>query len=160
MLKGRVRWVDGKQFVAEAGSGHALVIDASPGIGGRNTGPTPMELLVMGTAGCTAVDVVYILGDRMHQEVTHLEVSAEASRRDTQPKVFTQVRVHYDIRGRNIKPEKVARAIELSLTRYCSASAMLEETAELVATWSYRDEVTGQTHEGSSRHGRTLRAEA
>ena len=107
MLKSRVRWVEGKQFVAEGGSGHAVVIDASPSVGGRDTGVTPMELLLMGTAGCTAVDVVYILGDRMHQEVRALEVTAEADRRDTEPKVFTEVRMHYVLSGRNVKPEKV-----------------------------------------------------
>ena len=153
MLKGRVRWVEGKQFVAEGGSGHGIVIDASPGIGGRNTGVTPMELIVMGTAGCTAVDVVYILTDRMHQEVTGLEVSADVDRRDTEPKVFTQMRMHYDIKGRGIKPDKVERALNLSLTKYCSASAMLEETAEVVATWTYLDEATGETFHGESRHG-------
>ena len=153
MLTSRVRWVEGKQFVAEGGSGHGIVIDASAAIGGRNTGVTPMELLLMGTAGCTAVDVVYILGDRMRQEITGLEVAAEADRRDTEPKVFTQVRLRYRITGRGIQPDKVERALRLSLTKYCSASAMLEHTAEVVAHYTYEDAETGTQREGELRLG-------
>lgn len=153
MLTSRVRWVEGKQFVAEGGSGHAVVIDASPSLGGRNTGVTPMELLLMGTAGCTAVDVVYILGDRMHQEVRALEVTAEADRRETEPKVFTEVRLRYVLSGRNVKPEKVERALRLSLTKYCSASAMLEHTARVVAAWSFTDEASGEVSQGETSIG-------
>ncbi len=148
MLQSRVRWVEGKQLVAESGSGHAIVADASPGIGGRNTGPTPMELLLMGTAGCTAVDVVYILGDRMHQEVTGLEVQAEADRAETEPKVFTAVRLRYRMTGRNAKASQVERALKLSLTKYCSASAMIEHTAQVTATWEFADEALGETYTG------------
>ena len=148
MLKSSVRWVEGKQFVAEGGSGHAIVLDTPPGIGGRNTGVTPMELMLMGTAGCTAVDVVYILGDRMHQDVRRLSVSAEADRAEEEPKVFTEVRLRYEMAGRDVKAKQVERALKLSLEKYCSASAMIEHTAKVVAQWSFHDEASDETHTG------------
>jgi putative redox protein len=137
-MKCRVLWTEGRQMVAESGTGHGIVLDTPTGFGGRNTGPTPMELMLLGTAGCTAVDVLYILGDRMHAEVDAMEVEAEADRADTEPKVFTAVRLRYRLAGRGVREKQIARAIGLSMSKYCSASAMVAHTATFVAVWTYR----------------------
>lgn len=128
-----VRWIGsdaGMSFVAETGSGHAVVMDGAPEAGGRNLGPRPMEMLLAGTGGCTAFDVVLILKKGRHA-VTGCEVSLKAERADTDPKVFTHVHFHYRVKGRQLKPEAVARAIELSKGKYCSASIMIGETAKI-----------------------------
>ncbi len=128
-----VRWIGndaGMSFVAETGSGHAVVMDGAPEAGGRNLGPRPMEMLLAGTGGCTAFDVVLILKKGRHA-VTGCEVSLKAERADTDPKVFTHVHFHYRVQGRQLKPEAVARAIELSKDKYCSASIMIGETAKI-----------------------------
>jgi putative redox protein len=117
-------------FVAETGSGHAVVMDGAPEAGGRNLGPRPMEMLLAGTGGCTAFDVVLILKKGRHA-VTGCEVSLKAERADTVPKVFTHGHFHYRVLGRQLKPEAVARAIELSKDKYCSASIMIGETAKI-----------------------------
>jgi putative redox protein len=147
-MKCRIQWTGGRQLVAESESGHAMVLDAPEGFNGRNTGPSPMELVLIGTAGCTAVDVVYILGDRMHAEVSVLEVEAEAQRADDEPKVFTAVTLRYRLEGRGVKEKQIARAIGLSMSKYCSASAMLAHTATFMAQWTYRDVETGEEAAG------------
>jgi len=129
-MKARVRLSEGVSFVAESGSGHALVIDGAPDAGGRNLGPRPMELVLMGTAACSAFDVVLILR-RGRQDITDCIADAEAERAETDPKVFTRIHMHFKLKGRNLDPEKVRRAIELSAGKYCSASAMLAKTAEI-----------------------------
>lgn len=125
-----VKWVDGMSFLAETGSNHVVVMDGAPEAGGRNLAPRPMELLLAGTGGCTAFDVVLILR-RGRQEVTGCEVSLKAERADTEPKVFTRIHFHYRVTGRGLKPETVERAIKLSAEKYCSASAMLARTAAI-----------------------------
>ncbi|MGA8053098.1 MAG: OsmC family protein [Burkholderiales bacterium] len=126
-----VKWVHGgMSFVAETGSGHAFVMDGAPEGGGRNLGPRPMETVLAGTGGCTAYDVVLILKRGRH-DVRGCEVTLEAERADADPKVFTKIHMHFVVRGRNLKKDAVARAIELSHTKYCSASAMLGKTAEM-----------------------------
>ncbi len=128
-----VKWMgtdNGMSFVAETGSGHALVMDGAPEAGGRNLGPRPMELMLAGTGGCTAFDVVLILKKGRHS-VTGCDVTLSAERADTDPKVFTRVHFHYRVKGKALKPEIVARAIELSKDKYCSASIMLAETAKI-----------------------------
>ncbi len=154
-MKCRILWTEGRQLVAESETGHGIVLDAPAGFGGRNTGPTPMELMLMGTAGCTAVDVVYILGDRMHAELTALEVEAEAQRAETEPKVFTAVTLRYRVEGRAVKEKQLARAIALSMSKYCSASAMVAHTATFKAEWTYRDADTGEELSGEQvvEHG-------
>ncbi len=134
MSSARVRWVDGMQFVAEGGTGHAIVLDGDPSVGGRNTGSRPMELLLMGLAGCTAMDVVFILR-RKRQKFTGVEVYVTGERADTHPKVYTKIHVEYIIYG-DVDDKAARQAIELSEEKYCSASAMLKKTAEV--TWSYR----------------------
>ena len=125
-----IKWVDGVQFVAETGSGHALVIDGAPDVGGRNTGPRPMETVLAGTGACTASDVVVIL-KRSGQDITGCEIRLSAERADTDPKVFTSIHMHFIVRGRGLKRTLVESAIKLSHTKYCSASAMLGRTAAI-----------------------------
>lgn len=147
-MKCHIRWTSGRQLVAESGTGHGMVLDTPAGFGGNNTGPTPMELMLMGTAGCTAVDVLYILGDRMHADLSALEVDAEADRADTEPKVFTAVTLRYQVEGRGVKEKQLTRAISLSMSKYCSASAMIAHTATFKAQWTYRDTDTGDELSG------------
>jgi len=126
-----VRWIDGgMSFLAETGSNHAVLMDGAPEAGGRNLAPRPMELLLAGTGGCTAFDVVMILKKGRHA-VTGCEVSLKAERAETDPKVFTRIHFHYRVSGKGLNPDIVARAIKLSKDKYCSASIMLAEVAEI-----------------------------
>ena len=132
-----VKWVGaagsgtaGMSFVAETGSGHAVVMDGAPEGGGRNLGPRPMEMVLLGTGGCTAYDVVLILR-KSGQDVRGCEVRLEADRADTDPKVFTRIRMIFTVRGRALKRNVVERAVKLSHDKYCSASIMLAKTAEI-----------------------------
>ncbi|MCS2609720.1 OsmC family protein [Halomonas dongshanensis] len=123
-MKTRIKWTDGRQFVAESGSGHSVVLDGSPEHGGRNTGPRPMEMLLMGMGGCTTFDVLNIL-DKARAEVTNCVADIQAERAETTPAVFTKIHVHFTVTGRNLKEKQVQRAVELSAEKYCSASIML-----------------------------------
>ena len=128
-----VRWLGadgGMSFVGETGSGHAIIMDGAPDAGGRNLGPRPMEMVLAGTGGCSAFDVVLILKKGRHA-VSGCEVSLKAERAETDPKVFTTIHFHYRVKGKQLKPEAVARAIELSKDKYCSASIMLAKTAKI-----------------------------
>jgi len=130
-----VRWMGsdaGMSFIAETGSGHTVTMDGAPEAGGRDLAPRPMELLLAGTGGCTAFDVVMILKKGRHA-VTSCEVSLHAERAETDPKVFTRIHFHYRLKGKQLKAEAVARAIELSKEKYCSASIMLAQSAEITA---------------------------
>lgn len=128
----KVSWTgpDGMAFLAETGSGHAVVMDGAPDGGGRNLAPRPMEMVLLGTGGCTAYDVVLIL-KKSRQQVLGCEVSLKAERAETEPKVFTKIHFHFTVRGHKLKPETVERAINLSHEKYCSASIMLAKTAEM-----------------------------
>ena len=130
-MQATVRWVEGRMFVGESGSGHAVTIDAPVASGGRAMAPSPMELVLMGTAGCTAVDVVMIL-EKMRQKVTDCVVEAQAERADTEPKVFTKVTLRYRVTGKGVDRAAVERAVHLSAEKYCSASIMIGKTAEMV----------------------------
>ncbi len=129
-MQASVKWVDGVQFLAETGSGHSLVIDGPPEGGGRNTGARPMGLILVGTAGWTAYDVVAIL-KKSRQPVTDCKVTVTAERSSEVPKVFTRMHLHYVITGRGIKSPVVARAISLTAEKYCSASIMLSHSVEI-----------------------------
>ena len=122
-MKARIKWVENVCFVGESGSGHAMVMDGAPEGGGRNLGIRPMELLLVGMAGCTAFDVVHIL-EKGRENVTGCEVEAEASRATEEPKVFTGVHVKYKVSGKGLSRDKVERAVALSHEKYCSASVM------------------------------------
>lgn len=131
----KVKWAgEGMSFVAETGSNHTFVMDGSAEAGGRNLGPRPMEMLLAGTGGCTAFDVVLILKKGRHA-VTGCEVSLQAERAEIDPKVFTKIHFLFRVSGRQLKPDAVVRAIELSKDKYCSASIMLGKTAEI--TYDY-----------------------
>lgn len=129
-MQANLRWQGGMQFVAEADSGHALVIDGPPDMGGRNTGVRPMEMILMGLGGCTAIDVVHIL-KKARQTVEDVDVQLQAERADTDPKVFTKINVHFVVKGQGLKEKQVARAVELSAEKYCSASIMLRGSVEI-----------------------------
>jgi putative redox protein len=133
-MKARVQWLDGRAFVGEAGSGHAVVMDGSPESGGRNIGLRPMEMVLLGLGGCTAFDIVMIL-ERMREKVTGLDIGLEAERADIEPKVFTSVTLVYKVTGHNLKPANVERAVNLSAEKYCSASIMIGKTAKLEHRW-------------------------
>ena len=129
-MKARVKWVEQVTFLGESGSGHAVVMDGSPESGGRNLGVRPMEMLLLGAGGCTSFDVISIL-KKSRQAVSDCYVELEAERADTDPKVFTKIHMHFVVKGKDIKPEVVERAIKLSAEKYCSASIMLGKTAEV-----------------------------
>ena len=129
-MKARVKWVEGTLMVGESGSGHALVMDGPPEAGGRNLGARPMEMLLLGLGGCTQFDVVHILRKGRHQ-VTRCEVELEAERARSDPKVFTRIHVHFIVAGPGLSEKAVARAVALSAEKYCSASLMLGEVAEI-----------------------------
>ena len=129
-----VKWVDNMSFLAETGSGHMINMDGAPEAGGRNLAARPMELLLAGTGGCTAFDVMLIL-KKSRQQVTGCEVTLKADRASEDPKVFTRIGFHFKISGRGLKPEVVERAIHLSAEKYCSASIMIGKTAKMEHTW-------------------------
>ena len=129
-MKTRIKWVEGVSFVAEAGSGHAVVIDGAPESGGRNLGMRPMEMVLTGAAACTAFDVVFILR-KGRQPVADVVVTAEAERAPEEPKVFTRIHLVYTVAGRGLDPRQVERAVKLSKEKYCSATIMLAKTAEI-----------------------------
>jgi len=126
-----VRWTgEGMSFLAETGSNHMVAMDGAPDGGGRNLAPRPMEMVLVGTGGCTAYDVVVIL-KKSGQEVTGCEVKLTSERAESDPKVFTRIHMHFVVRGRGLKKNLVEHAIRLSHEKYCSASIMLGKTAQI-----------------------------
>ena len=137
-MKARVKLAEGMTFVAESGSGHAVVVDASPEAGGRNLGARPMELVLMGTGACTAIDVLLILR-KARQPVTDCVVELDAERATDDPKVFTRIHFHFVITGVGLAPTHVERAVRLSKEKYCSATAMLAKTAAVTSDFEIRE---------------------
>ncbi|MCC8986459.1 MAG: OsmC family protein [Candidatus Contendobacter sp.] len=137
-MKTRITWLEDMTYVAQSPSGHALVIDGPPELGGHNLGPRPMELLLMGMGGCTAIDVVNILR-KARQELHGCELQIDAERADSDPKVFTTIRVHFILTGKSLSAKHVERAIHLSAEKYCSASIMLGKTAQISHTFEIRE---------------------
>ncbi len=123
-MKATVKWTDGAMFVGESGSGHAVVMDGAPDLGGRNLGPRPMEMLLIGTGGCSTYDVLGML-KKARQQVVDCRVEIEAERADAVPAVFTRIHLHFVVTGIDLKASRVQRAVELSAEKYCSASIML-----------------------------------
>ena len=136
-MRATVKWLDGAAFVGESGSGHAMVIDGAPAAGGRNIGPRPMEMMLIGLGGCSAFDVVLILR-KSRQAVTDCRVELEAERADTAPRVFTRIHMVFVVSGSELRESAVRRAVELSAEKYCSATAMLRASVEI--THEYRIE--------------------
>ena len=136
-MKARAKFIEGMAFHGEAGSGHSLIMDGSPDYGGRNAGFRPMELLLVGMAGCTAFDVVHILR-KGREDVADCVVEVSAERASEDPKVFTKIHLDYLVKGKNLAEAQVKRATELSKEKYCSASIMLGKGAEV--TYAYKVE--------------------
>jgi putative redox protein len=143
-MKARVHLTEGVTFVAESGSGHALVVDTAPEVGGRNLGPRPMELVLMGTGACTAIDVVLMLR-KGRARVDGCVVELDGERATEDPKVFTKVHFHFVVTGKGLKPAQVERAIKLSQEKYCSATAMVAKTAEVTSDFEIREPEADQT---------------
>ena len=137
-MRATIKWLDNVSFVGETETSHAIVMDGAPDAGGRNIGPRPMEVVLVGTGGCTAFDVVHIL-KRARQAVSDCVVELEAERADTEPKVFTKIHMHFIVTGKALKAEQVERAIKLSAEKYCSASIMLGKTAEITHDFEIRE---------------------
>ncbi|MEE9493399.1 MAG: OsmC family protein [Gammaproteobacteria bacterium] len=138
-MKARVKWVQDKTFLGETGSGHAVVMDGPPEHGGRNLGVRPMEMLLLGLGGCTAFDVMMIL-EKSRQSVTDCYVEIEAERAETDPKIFTKIHVHFVVKGNGIAEKHVARAVQLSAEKYCSASIMLGKVADVTHDYEIIEE--------------------
>ena len=137
-MKARIKLAEGMTFVAESGSGHAVVVDASPDVGGKNLGARPMELVLMGLGACSAIDVMHVLR-KGRQAVTDCIVELDAERAAGDPKVFTRIKMHYVVTGRALAHAQVERAIKLSKDKYCSATAMLAKTAEFAVDFEVRE---------------------
>jgi len=137
-MKARIKLVEGITFVAESGSGHAVVVDAAPEVGGRNLGARPMELLLMGTGACSAVDVVHILR-KARQPIVDCALELDGERAAEDPKVFTKIRMHYVVTGKGLSASQVERAIKLSKEKYCSATIMLAATCEITVDYEIRE---------------------
>lgn len=148
-MNARAIWVRDRQFVGESESGHAIVMDTGPGAGGRDTAASPMELLLISLAGCTGIDVVYILGERMKRPVSGVEVRVEAARREEVPRVFTEIDLTYLVRGPGLPEKDALRAIRLSAEKYCSVSAMLAHTATFAIHYELTDESSGEVRRGT-----------
>ncbi len=129
-MKARIKWIEDLTFLAESGSGHAVVLGASVHSDRPSSCPSPMELVLMGLGGCTAFDVVHIL-EKSREPIEDCVAELDAERADTDPRVFTRIHVHFVVTGKGLDRSKVGRAIELSAEKYCSASAMLGKTAEI-----------------------------
>lgn len=137
-MKARIKLAEGMTFVAESGSGHAIVVDASPDVGGKNLGARPMELVLMGLGACSAIDVMHMLR-KGRQAVTDCVVELDAERAGEDPKVFTRIKLHYVVTGRALAAAQVERAIKLSKDKYCSATAMLAKTADIAVDFEVRE---------------------
>jgi putative redox protein len=137
-MKARVKWIDGVAMLGESGSGHGVVMDGPPELGGRNVGVRPMEMLLIGMGGCTEFDVLLILR-KARQAVTDCVVELEAHRAESDPKVFTRIHIHFVLTGHDLDPRQVERAIKLSAEKYCSASIMLGATATITHDFEIRD---------------------
>lgn len=128
--KARVKWVEGRRFLGESGSGHAVVMEGAPNEGEVAVGIRPMEMLLLGMGGCTMYDMVSIL-EKAREKITAVVVELEGERAEEFPQVYTHIHVHYIITGNGVKQAAVERAVNLSTQKYCSATIMLGATAEI-----------------------------
>jgi len=129
-MKANIVWQEGVSFLGQVGSGHSVLMDGAPEAGGKNLGPRPMEMILLGLGGCTAFDVVHILR-KGRQAITGCQVEMDAQRAIEDPKVFTRIHLHFIITGKDLDPRQVERAINLSAEKYCSASIMLKATVDI-----------------------------
>lgn len=135
MPKAKITYTDGMQFVGEAGSGHAIVMDTDPEFGGANTGLRPTELLLIGVGGCSGMDIVSVL-KKKKQDLTGLEINVDGRKAESYPQKFTDINIEFTVRGRNLSEEAVKKAVNLSMEKYCSVKATLEGSAKI--TFSYK----------------------
>ena len=129
-MKSKVKWLDNMSFVGESASGHSVVMDGPAEFGGQNLGIRPMEMLILGLGGCSSFDVMLIL-KKSRQKVDRCEVELDYDRAEESPKVFTRIHMHFIVTGRGLDSTKVEKAISLSAEKYCSASVMLGNTAQI-----------------------------
>jgi len=141
-MKARIKWVEDRTFIGESGSGHKIVLGTAFGPEGRSPGPSPMELVLIGMGGCSGYDVVHIL-EKGREAIEDVAVELEAERAQQEPKVFTRIHMHFVVMGRGVAPEKVERAIALSVEKYCSASAMIAKTATITHDFEVVDTTAG-----------------
>jgi putative redox protein len=134
----QIKWVDGVMFVGETGSGHAVVMDGPPEHGGRNVGIRPMEMILLGLGGCSSFDVVQILQKGRH-DVTRCVTKISAERVDSIPSVFSNIHLHFEVSGNNLKETAVERAVRLSAEKYCSAAIMLEKAVEITHDFEVKE---------------------
>jgi putative redox protein len=139
-MKARIKWLEDMTLIGESESGHAVVMDGPAELGGHNLGLRPMEMVLLGMGGCTAIDVLNIL-KKARQAVVDCVVELDAERAATDPKVFTRIQVHYIVSGRNLNERQVERAVQLSAEKYCSASIMLGKTAAITHTFERREAI-------------------
>jgi len=125
-----IKWQGGMAFEGTKESGHAVLMDAAPEVGGENKGARPMEMVLLGLGGCTSIDVIMML-QKAKQAVEDCQVEIRSERSDSIPKVFTKIHVHFKITGQDLNPKKVERAVNLSAEKYCSVSKMLEASVEM-----------------------------
>lgn len=129
-MKSRIKWLEKRTFIGQTGSGFTLPFGTAYGKDGIRPGPSAMELVLMGTGGCAAWDVVQIL-EKGRENINDCVCELDAERADTDPMVFTKIHMHFIVTGRGLSRDKVARAISLSADKYCSASAMMAKTADV-----------------------------
>ena len=129
-MKARVKWIEDRNFLGESETGHAVVMGSTAGKSGVAVGPSPMELILLGVGGCTSFDVVHIL-ERGREAIDDCVLEIDSDRSEEDPKVFTRIHLHFIVSGKDLNPAKVERAIALSAEKYCSASAMLDKTADI-----------------------------
>lgn len=129
-MKARVKWIEDVQFVGETGSGHSVVMDGPEEYGGHGTGIRPMEMLLLGLGGCASFDVIEI-SRKSRQDVTDCVAEIESERSIDIPKIFTKITIHFTVTGNNLKENQIRKAVQLSAEKYCSASAMLAQSAEI-----------------------------
>jgi putative redox protein len=138
LMKARIKWVEDRTFIGESGSGHKIVLGTAFGPEGRSPGPSAMELVLIGMGGCSGYDVVHIL-EKGREPIEDVTVELEAERAQQEPKVFTRIHMHFVVKGRGLAPEKIERAIALSVEKYCSASAMIAKTATITHDFEVGD---------------------
>ena len=134
MMKSKIKLVEDMQFVGVADSGHAVVMDAPPSVGGRNTGSKPSELLLMAFGGCTGMDVISILRKKK-QDVTNFEMNVKGEMPESHPRLFTNIHIEYVVAGKNISEDAVKRAIELSLDKYCMVGNTLNKASKITSSY-------------------------
>ncbi len=129
-MRAKITYVKGLQFVGNAPSNHAIVMDSDPSVGGQNTGPRPLELLLLGIGGCSGMDVISIL-KKKKQNITGLDIQVSGEKAESYPKKLTGITLEFIVKGKDISEEAVRRAVDLSMTKYCSVKATLEGSAKI-----------------------------